>query len=51
MKFRRIYGLFIIKMVELSRLKANNNEAMYGFDLEYDDLKFLREYLVQQMNG
>ena len=22
-------------MVELSRLKANNNDAMYGFDLEW----------------
>jgi len=53
MKVRRICGLFIIIMVELSRLKANNNGAMYGFDLECNDddhTEFLREYLVQQMN-
>jgi len=52
-KVRRIFGLFLIKMVELSRLKANNNDSMYGFDLECnddDDTEFLREYLVQQMN-
>jgi hypothetical protein len=40
-------------MVELFRLNANNNDAMYGFDLECDDdddTEFLREYLVQQLN-
>ncbi len=37
MKIRRIYGLFINKMVELSRLIGNNNDAMYGFDLERND--------------